>query len=79
MNIRPINNNVIIEPINEDDISIIRLTDKKSDIETGIVISTSLSDFLIVGDKVLYYKYSASKVDDNLMVIKEKDVLGIVE
>ena len=79
MRINPINGNVILKPVIQDDIATIYLTDKKSDIETGIVISASQSDFVLVGDKVLYYKYSASKIDDSYSIIKEKDILGIVE
>jgi co-chaperonin GroES (HSP10) len=79
--IRPLNNNVYIQLLDEENKteSGLYLGQKNSDLETGIVVSISRSESLKVGDKIIFNKRSVSKVDDSFSIIKEDNILGIVE
>ncbi len=49
--------------------------------QTGTVLATgSKKDFHVkVGDVVYFGKYAGTEVDDTHIILKEEDVLGIVE
>ena len=61
----------------------------KSDAQTGVVmavgsgIRNDKGEFIPlqvkVGDKVFFAKYAGTKAGDTFLVIKEEDILGIVE
>ena len=94
-NYKPLNDHVLIKPINGNEVSkagiILPDTVDKEKPEKGEVVATGPGKLLEngsrapmsvkVGDKVIFKKYSPDELpgDEELMVIKEEDILAIIE
>lgn len=91
-NFRPLGNNVWIKRIEEDTRTAggLYIPDSaKGDAQTGIVMATGAGmrnekgDVIPlqvkVGDTVFFGKYAGTKAGDAYLVLKEDDILGIVE
>lgn len=80
MNIQPLNKNVHVKIEQQDNVTSagLYLGIKKSEIETGIVISSATSDLIKVGDKIIFNKQAGTKVDDSYLIIREEFILGII-
>jgi chaperonin GroES len=91
-NFKPLSNNVLIKPIKEENKTSggLYLSDPtKTEAQTGIVMATGngirndkgdlISLQVQVGDKVFFNKNTVTKVNDTFLVIKENNILGIVE
>ncbi|NLG51940.1 MAG: co-chaperone GroES [Chloroflexi bacterium] len=95
VNLKPLGNKVVIEPIDEEEMTasgIILPETAKEKPQKGTVLAVGpglrlengerQEMSLKVGDKVLYGKYAGTEVkerDRTLIVIKEDDVLAIIE
>ena len=94
-NYKPLNDHVLIKPINGNEVSkagiILPDTVDKEKPEKGEVVATGPGKLLEngqrapmsvkVGDKVIFKKYSPDELpgDEDLMVIKEEDILAVIE
>jgi chaperonin GroES len=94
-NYKPLNDHVLIKPLNGNEVSkagiILPDTVDKEKPEKGEVVAVGLGKLLEngqrapmsvkVGDKVIFKKYSPDELpgDEDLMVIKEEDILAIIE
>jgi len=94
-NYKPLNDHVLIKPINGDEISkagiILPDTVDKEKPEKGEVIAVGSGKLLEngqrapmsvkVGDKVIFKKYSPDELpgEKDLLVIKEEDILAVIE
>jgi len=94
-NYKPLNDHVLIKPINGNEVSkagiILPDTVDKEKPEKGEVVAVGSGKLLEngqrapmsvkVGDKVIFKKYSPDELpgDEDLMVIKEEDILAIIE
>jgi len=94
-NYKPLNDHVLIKPLNGNEVSkagiILPDTVDKEKPEKGEVVATGPGKLLEngqrapmsvkVGDKVIFKKYSPDELpgDEELMVIKEEDILAIIE
>jgi len=92
---KPLNDHVLIKPINGNEVSkagiILPDTVDKEKPEKGEVIAVGSGKLLEngqrapmsvkVGDKVIFKKYSPDELpgDEDLMVIKEEDILAVIE
>jgi len=92
---QPLNDHVLIKPLNGDEVSksgiILPDTVDKEKPEKGEVVAVGSGKLLEngqrapmsvkVGDKVIFKKYSPDELpgDEDLMVIKEEDILAIIE
>lgn len=89
---RPLGNNVWIKRIEEDTRTAggLYIPDSaKGDAQTGIVMATGTGKVndkgdtvplqVKVGDTVFFGKYAGTKAGDTYLVLKEDDILGIVE
>ncbi|HDQ22790.1 MAG TPA: co-chaperone GroES [Candidatus Uhrbacteria bacterium] len=92
---KPLNDHVLIKPINEDEVSkagiILPDTVDKEKPEKGEVVAVGQGKLLEngqrapisvkVGDQVIFKKYSPDELpgEEDLMVIKEEDILAIIE
>jgi len=95
MKIKPLNDNVIIKPLGEEEIKggiVLPESVDKEKPEKGEVIAVGPGKLLEngqrtpmsvkVGDKVLFKKYSPDEIkidDEEVLVIKEEDIIGILE
>ncbi|OGY41417.1 MAG: co-chaperone GroES [Candidatus Buchananbacteria bacterium RBG_13_39_9] len=93
-NYKPLNDHVLIKPINGNEVSkagiILPDTVDKEKPEKGEVIAVGSGKLLEngqrapmsvkVGDKVIFKKYSPDELpgDEDLMVIKEEDILAVI-
>jgi chaperonin GroES len=93
-NYKPLNDHVLIKPLNGDEVSkagiILPDTVDKEKPEKGEVVATGPGKLLEngqrapmsvkVGDKVIFKKYSPDELpgDEDLMVIKEEDILAVI-
>ena len=90
--LRPLHNNVLIQKIEESAKTAggLYIPDAaKQDTQTGVIMATGtgirnekgelLPMSVKVGDKVFFGKYAGVKADDKFVVIKEEDILGIIE
>jgi len=94
-NYQPLNDHVLIKPINGNEVSkagiILPDTVDKEKPEKGEVVAVGSGKLLEngsrapmsvkVGDKVIFKKYSPDELpgDEDLMVIKEEDILAVIE
>lgn len=80
MNISPLNKNVCVKLEPQENVTQtgLYLGIKKSEIETGIVMAAATSDLVKVGDKVIFNKQAVTKIDENLLIIREELILGII-
>ncbi|MFA5187810.1 MAG: co-chaperone GroES [Patescibacteria group bacterium] len=92
---KPLNDHVLIKPINGNEVSkagiILPDTVDKEKPEKGEVVAVGSGKLLEngsrapmsvkVGDKVIFKKYSPDELpgDEDLMVIKEEDILAIIQ
>jgi len=92
---QPLNDHVLIKPINGNEVSkagiILPDTVDKEKPEKGEVVAIGPGKLLEngqrapmsvkIGDKVIFKKYSPDELpgDEELMVIKEEDILAIIE
>jgi len=96
MNIKPLNDHVIIKPITEEEATkagiILPETVDKEKPEKGEVLAVGPGKLLEnggrapmsvkVGDKVMFKKYGPDEIkvdDEELLVIKEEDIIAILE
>ena len=94
-NYKPLNDHVLIKPINGNEVSkagiILPDTVDKEKPEKGEVVAVGSGKLLEngsrapmsvkVGDKVIFKKYSPDELpgEKDLMVIKEEDILAVIE
>jgi len=94
-NYKPLNDHVLIKPINGNEVSkagiILPDTVDKEKPEKGEVIAVGSGKLLEngqrapmsvkVGDKVIFKKYSPDELpgDEDLLMIKEEDIMAIIE
>lgn len=94
-NYKPLNDHVLIKPINEDEVSksgiILPDTVDKEKPEKGEVVAIGPGKLLEngqraamsvkVGDKVIFKKYSPDELpgDEDLLMIKEEDIMAVIE
>ena len=79
---RPLNNNVWVKRIQEEEKTAggIYIPDSaKQDAQMGVVEAVGQGTQIKKGDKVFFGQYSGTKAGDNYLVLKEEDVLGIIE
>ena len=92
---KPLNDHVLIKPINEDEVSksgiILPDTVDKEKPEKGEVVAVGQGKLLEngqrapisvkVGDQVIFKKYSPDELpgDEDLLMIKEEDIMAIIE
>jgi chaperonin GroES len=92
---KPLNDHILIKPINTDEVSkagiILPETVNKEKPEKGEVVAIGPGKLLEngerapmsvkVGDKVIFKKYAPDELpgEEDLMVIKEEDILAIIE
>jgi len=95
MNIRPLGDRVVVEPIEQEATTALGLVlpeTAKEKPQQGMVIAAGKGRFdedgeriemeVQVGDKVLFAKYAGTEIkmgDKKLLIMKETDILGIVE
>lgn len=91
---KPLNDHVLIKPIEEDEVSkagiILPDTVDKEKPEKGEVVAVGEGKLLSsgqraplsvkVGDKVIFKKYSPDEIpgDEDLLMIKEEDIMAII-
>jgi len=94
-NYKPLNDHVLIKPINGQEVSkagiILPDTVDKEKPEKGEVVAIGPGKLLEngqraamsikVGDKVIFKKYSPDELpgDDDLLMIKEEDIMAVIE
>jgi chaperonin GroES len=94
-NYKPLNDHVLIKPINGNEMSksgiILPDTVDQEKPEKGEVVAVGSGKLLEngtrapmsvkIGDKVIFKKYSPDELpgDEDLMVIKEEDILAVIE
>jgi chaperonin GroES len=91
-NLRPLGSNVWIKCIEQDTRTAggLYIPDSaKNEAQTGIVMAVGTGNRndkgeiipmnVAVGDTVFFGKYAGTKAGDSFLVIKEQDILGIVE
>ena len=79
---RPLNNNIWVKRVKEEERTIggLYIPDSaKSDTQVGIVEGIGQGTQVKKGDKIFFGKYSGTKAGDDYLVLKEEDVLGIIE
>lgn len=80
-NFKPINSFVLVEiKKNESQTSsgIIIPTDAREQDQKGTVIHAGNSKQLEAGNVIYYRKYTGTNLDDNFLVLKEEDILGVL-
>ena len=94
-NYKPLNDHILIKPLNGDEVSksgiILPDTVDKEKPEKGEVVAVGSGKLLEngsrapmsvkVGDKVIFKKYSPDELpgDEGLLMIKEEDIMAIIE
>lgn len=79
---RPINNNVWVKRIQEEERTAggLYIPDSaKGEAQVGLVEAVGQGTQIKLGDKVFFGKYAGTKAGDHYLVLKEEDVLGIIE
>ena len=79
---RPLNNNVWVKRIQEEERTAggIYIPDSaKQEAQMGIVEAVGQGTQVKAGQKVFFGKYSGTKAGEDYLVLKEEDVLGIIE
>jgi chaperonin GroES len=95
MNIRPLGDRVVVEPIEQEDVTTTGLLlpeTAKEKPQQGLIVAAGkgrrddagkLIDMDVkVGDKILFAKYAGTEIKMNgkkLLIMKEADILGILE
>lgn len=80
--LRPLNNNVWVKLIKEEEKTSggLYIPDSaKQDAQIGLVQAVGNGTQIKLGEKVFFGKYSGTKAGDHYIVLKEEDVLGIIE
>ena len=94
-NYKPLNDHILIKPLNGDEVSksgiILPDTVDKEKPEKGEVVAVGSGKLLEngsrapmsvkVGDKVIFKKYSPDELpgDEGLLMIKEEDIMAVIE
>ena len=94
-NYKPVNDYILIKPINEDEISkagiILPDTIDKEKPEKGEVVAVGEGKLLEngqrapisvkVGDKIIFKKYAPDEIpgEEDLLMIKEEDIMAVIE
>ena len=94
-NYKPLNDHILVKPIRSDEVSksgiILPDTVDKEKPEKGEVVAVGSGKLLEngqralisvkIGDQVIFKKYAPDEVpgEDDLMIIKEEDILAIIE
>lgn len=92
MNLKPLNDNLIIKPLEEkSSVTIVLPDSEKENPEKGEVVAVGPGRVLDngnrlpmgvkVGDKVMFKKYSPDKIefgDKEFLVLKESDVIAVI-
>lgn len=80
---RPLNQNVWVKRIQEDEKTasgLLFIPDSaKQEAQIGQVLAVGNGTQIKKGDKVFFGKYAGTKAGDEYLVLKEEDVLGIIE
>ena len=89
---RPLHNNVLVKRIEEQTKTSGGLfipDSAKQETQTGVIMATGsglrndkgelIPLSVKIGDTIFFGKYAGTKADDKLVVIKEEDILGIIE
>lgn len=79
---RPLNNHVWVKRIQEEEKTAggIYIPDSaKQEAQIGLVEAVGQGTQVKTGDKVFFGKYSGTKAGESHLVLKEEDVLGIIE
>lgn len=90
--IRPLSDRVVVERIEEDEVTaggIVIPSTAKEKTQVGRVLAVGPGKMtddgklipmtVKVGDKVFFGKYAGTEAGDEVLIIREEDVLGIVE
>lgn len=79
---RPLNNNVWVKRIEQEQVTAggIYIPDSaQQEAQMGVVEAVGQGTQIKTGDKVFFGKYAGTKAGDEYLVLKEEDVLGIIE
>ncbi|MBM17813.1 MAG: co-chaperone GroES [Epsilonproteobacteria bacterium] len=80
--LRPINNNIWVKLVQEDTKTAggLYIPDSaKQDAQIGLVQAVGQGTQIKAGEKVFFGKYSGTKAGEEYIVLKEEDVLGVIE
>lgn len=81
-NFRPLNQNVWVKRIQEEEKTAggLYIPDSaKQEAQIGLVQAVGNGTQIKKGDKVFFGKYAGTKAGDDYLVLKEEDILGIIE
>ncbi|MBI2352835.1 co-chaperone GroES [Candidatus Dependentiae bacterium] len=79
---RPLNQNVWVKRIQEEERTAggLYIPDSaKQEAQIGLVQAVGNGTQIKKGDKVFFGKYSGTKAGDDYLVLKEEEILGIIE
>jgi chaperonin GroES len=95
MNIRPLGDRVVVEPIEQEDVTATGLLlpeTAKEKPQQGLIVAAGngkrdddgkrIDLDVKVGDKILFAKYAGTEIKINnkkLLIMKEADILGVIE
>lgn len=80
--LRPLNNNVWVKLIKEEEKTAggLYIPDSaKQEAQMGLVEAVGQGTQIKAGEKVFFGKYAGTKAGEQYIVLKEEDVLGIIE
>ncbi len=80
-NFKPINDGVLVRVVEQQTTTasgIIIPKDSQEKTQEGIVMHSGKSTQLEPGDKVFFKKYLGHQLNDELIVLREEDILGII-
>lgn len=80
--LRPLNNNVWVKLIKEEEKTAGGLyipETAKQEAQMGLVEAVGKGTQIKTGEKVFFGKYAGTKAGEHYIVLKEEDVLGIIE
>ena len=79
---RPLNKNVWVKRVEEEQVTAggIYIPDSaKQEAQVGLVEAVGENTQIKAGEKVFFGKYAGTKAGENYLVLKEEDILGIIE
>lgn len=83
MNLKPINRNILVELIKEEERTAgglyIPFLKEEAAIQTAVVQAACTTTSIRVGDKLVFKKHSGIKISDNQLIINQDDILGLIE
>jgi chaperonin GroES len=80
-NFKPINDNILVELVEKEKTTtggIIIPTEAQEKTQYAIVMHSGKSEQLNAGDKVFFKKYHGVALDDKMTVLKEEEILGVM-